>query len=129
MEVTRSLGANQIRGAVEVAGAVQDSEGVKVGFGLHEIGENAEARRRGRGCYQGRREMAEITFRKEAGNVAYADHETRVFHDVVLVGPAQLRTILEALKAERTRINTCREGRDGGVRGSRNTRVHVHHQG
>jgi len=26
--------------------------------------------------------------REEADNVAYVDHETRVFHDVVLGGPA-----------------------------------------
>ena len=67
--------------------------------------------------YQGRRETAEDIFREEVDNVAYLDHETRVFHDVVLGGPAQLRKFLEALKAERTRSDTCSVDRDGGVRG------------
>ena len=55
--------------------------------------------------------MTEVRFREEADSIAYVDHETRVFHDVVLSGPAQLRRILEALKAERTRIDTCSEVR------------------
>ena len=69
--------------------------------------------------HQGRRETAEDIFREEVDNVAYLDHETRVFHDVVRGGPAQLRKFLEALKAERTRIDTCSEVRVLGVRGSR----------
>ena len=77
---------------------------------------------------RGRREMSEAIFREEADNVAYVDHEARVFHDVVLGGPAQLRKILGALAAERTRIDTCSEVRVLGVRGSRYTRVHVHQQ-
>ncbi len=37
---------------------------------------------------RGRREMSDVIFREEADNVAYVDHETRVFQDVVLGGPA-----------------------------------------
>ena len=32
--------------------------------------------------------MSEAIFREEADNVAYVDHEARVFQDVVLGGPA-----------------------------------------
>jgi len=59
-----------------------------ISVGPDEVGEDAEARIRRRGLDQGWREMAEIIFREEADNVAYADHETRVFQDVVLGGPA-----------------------------------------
>ena len=74
------------------------------------------------------REMTEIMFREKADNVSYVDHEARVFQDVVLGGPAQLRKIFEALEAERTSNHTCSEDRVLGVRGSRYTRVHVHQQ-
>ena len=35
--------------------------------------------------------MTKIMFREKADNVSYVDHEARVFQDVVLGGPAQLR--------------------------------------
>ena len=49
--------------------------------------------------------MSVVALREQADNVADADHETRVFQDVVLDSPAELQKVLEALKAERTRGN------------------------
>ena len=67
--------------AMNIARAVHGDERMEIGRGLHETGE-------------------------EADDIADANHETRVYQDVVLDGPAELREILETLKAERTGGNT-----------------------